>query len=94
MRFGLNYVEHLLKMHHYNEAESLAMKLAADSRRVHGPEHNCTVRADILLEKCKNRVSSSSSSYNIICCFLCAILFCNLCLISAALYCSSAISSI
>jgi hypothetical protein len=97
MRFGLNYVEHhLLKMHHYNEAESLAMKLAADSRRVHGPEHKCTVKADMLLEKCKRRESSGSisSSDNTICCFLCAILFCNLCLISAALYCSSVFSSI
>ena len=79
MRFGLEYGELLLKMHHYNEAEKLATKLAADSRRVHGPDHNCTVRADMLLEKCKNRVSSSSSkSYHFLCCFLCPILFCYL----------------
>ena len=80
MRFGLEYGELLLKMHHYNEAEKLAMKLAADSRRVHGPDHNCTVRADMLLEKCKNRVSSSSMSYHFLCCFLCPILFCYLCI--------------
>jgi hypothetical protein len=55
MRFGLGYVEHLLEMHFCIEAERLAMKLAADSRRVHGPEHNCTVRADVLLTKCKKR---------------------------------------
>jgi hypothetical protein len=55
IRFGLNYAEQLQKVHHGIEADRLVMKLAADSRRVHGPEHNCTVMANLLLEKCKKR---------------------------------------
>jgi hypothetical protein len=55
IRFGLNYAEQLQKVHHSIEAERLVMKLAADCRRVHGPEHNCTATADALLEKCKKR---------------------------------------
>jgi hypothetical protein len=48
-------VEQLWRKYHGIEAERLVMKLAADSRRVHGPEHNCTATADALLEKCKKR---------------------------------------
>jgi hypothetical protein len=55
IRFGLNYAEQLQKVHHSIEAERLVMKLAADCRRVHGPDHNCTVMANWLLEKCKKR---------------------------------------
>jgi hypothetical protein len=55
IRFGLNYAEQLQKVHHSIEADRLVMKLAADCRRVHGPDHNCTVMANWLLEKCKKR---------------------------------------
>jgi hypothetical protein len=55
IQFGLGYVEQLLEMHFGIEAERLATKLAADSRRVHGPDHSCTTWADRLLEKCKKR---------------------------------------
>ena len=42
-------------MHPGIEAEWLVMKLAAYSRHahVHGPDHDCTVRADELLKSCK-----------------------------------------
>ena len=44
------------------EAERPFMKLAADSRRVHGPEHNCTKRAYKDLKICDA----------LGCCFSCA----------------------
>ena len=55
IRFGLNYAEQLREMRRGIEAGRFVMKLAADSRRVHGPEHNCTVMVNLLLEKCKKR---------------------------------------
>jgi len=56
MRFGIYYATALLQVHRGIEAERLAMMLAAQSRRVHGPEHDCTLRADKLLEKCNTRL--------------------------------------
>jgi hypothetical protein len=55
IRLGLDYVKELKKVDRSIEAERLAMKLAIDSRRVHGPEHNCTLSADEVLEDCKTR---------------------------------------
>jgi len=55
IRFGLNYAEQLREMGRGIEAERFVMKLAAHSRRVHGPEHSCTVMVNLLLEKCKKR---------------------------------------
>ena len=37
------------------EAERLVIKLAADSRRVHGSEHSCTLYADKYVGLCKKR---------------------------------------
>ena len=37
------------------EGERLVMKLTADSRRVHGPAHEWTLRADKALKKCRKR---------------------------------------
>jgi len=55
IRCGLAYAEQLREMRCGIEAERFVMKLAADSCRVHGPEHNCTVMVNLLLEKCKKR---------------------------------------
>jgi hypothetical protein len=55
IRLGLDYVKELKKVHRSIEAERLVMKLAIDSRRVHGPEHNCTLSADEVLKDCKTR---------------------------------------
>ena len=53
MQFGFCSGTVLLMVHHGIEAEQqLAIMLAAQSRRVHGPEHDCTLWADKLLEKC------------------------------------------
>jgi len=35
--------------------ERLIVKLAASSHRVHGPGHNCTIRLDEKVKKCKSR---------------------------------------
>ncbi len=52
MQFGFCSGTALLMVHHSIEAEWLAIMLAAESRRVHGPEHDCTLWADKLLKKC------------------------------------------
>ncbi|KAL3786380.1 hypothetical protein ACHAW5_004777 [Stephanodiscus triporus] len=52
---GLDYAELLKKSRRGIEAEQLVMKLASGSRRVHGLAHNCTVRADLILEYFKVR---------------------------------------
>jgi len=51
MRYGFHYATALLEVHRGIEAERLAIMLAAESRRVHGPEHDCTLWAATLLEK-------------------------------------------
>jgi hypothetical protein len=51
MRYGFQYATALLEVHRGIEAERLAIMLAAESRRVHGPEHDCTLWAATLLEK-------------------------------------------
>ena len=56
MRYGFQYATALLEVHRGIEAERLAIMLAAESRRVHGPEHDCTLWADKLLKKCKTRL--------------------------------------
>lgn len=42
IQHGLNYALMLCNLKRVIEAERLLNKLAADSRRIHGPEHNCT----------------------------------------------------
>ena len=56
MRYGFYYATALLMVHRGIEAERLAMMLAAESRRVHGPQHDCTLQAAKLLKKCKTRL--------------------------------------
>lgn len=50
---GLWYGLQLRSANHTIEALRLVTKLAATSRRVHGPDHESTKQADELLEKCK-----------------------------------------
>jgi hypothetical protein len=52
---GLEYARALLQIKHGIEAERIVMKLVTESRRVHGPEHNCTKSAEELIEVCKER---------------------------------------
>lgn len=52
---GLAYAGRLKHEKHDIEAERLITKLLADSRRVHGPEHNVTVCAEKLLDDYKQR---------------------------------------
>ena len=52
---GFNYVNMLGSAHRGIEGERLLVKLAALSRRVHGPNHNCTLMADKGLRKIKSR---------------------------------------
>jgi len=56
MRYGFYYATALMEVHRGIEAERLVIMLAAESRRVHGPEHGCTLWAAKLLEKCKTRL--------------------------------------
>jgi len=55
LRSGLWYVTRLDQAHRGIEAERLIVKLAASSRRVHGPEHNCSTSLDEKVKKCKSR---------------------------------------
>ena len=55
MRYGLDYARALFNAHRCIKAERLAVKLATDSRRVHGPDHNCTLCSDELVRLCKTR---------------------------------------
>ena len=55
MRAGLNYTRMLLPTFHHIEAERLVTKVATNSRRVLGPEHNVTSDSDELLKQCKER---------------------------------------
>ena len=52
---GFNYVNMFGSAHRGIEGERLLVKLAALSRRVHGPNHNCTIMADKGLRKIKSR---------------------------------------
>jgi hypothetical protein len=52
---GLAYAGRLKHERHDIEAERLIIKLLADSRHVHGPEHNVTVCAEKLLDDYKQR---------------------------------------
>ena len=53
IRAGILLAYVLVNAHHRIEAERLVTKLAATSRRFHGPEHECTKMDDELLEVCK-----------------------------------------
>ncbi len=55
LRSGLSYVTKLIRAHRGIEAEWLSVKLAASSRRVHGPGHNCSKSLDEKVKKCKSR---------------------------------------
>jgi hypothetical protein len=55
INIGLAYAGRLKHERHDIEAERLIIKLLADSRRVHGPEHNVTVCAEKLLDDYKQR---------------------------------------
>jgi len=55
LRSGFNYVRELVQAHRGIQAERLIVKLAAISRRVHGPEHNCSTSLDEMVKKCKSR---------------------------------------
>jgi len=52
---GFNYVNMHGNAQRGIEGERLMVKLAALSRRVHGPNHNCTIMADKGLTKIKSR---------------------------------------
>lgn len=52
---GLAYTGRLKHERHDIEAERLVIKLLADSRRVHGPDHNVTICAEKLLDDYKQR---------------------------------------
>ena len=55
LRYGVAYVNALLRAQRTIEAERLVVKLAADSCRVHGSEHSCTLYADKYVGLCKKR---------------------------------------
>jgi hypothetical protein len=55
IHMGTLYVDMLFKQKCKIEAERLVTELAIVSRRLLGPEHNITIRTDVLLEKCKVR---------------------------------------
>jgi len=55
IQHGMNYAKMLRNSKRVIEAERLLNKLAADSRRIHGPEHNYTRRANELLLHCQTR---------------------------------------
>jgi hypothetical protein len=45
----------MLQRVNHIEAERIITKLSTISRRVHGPDHKTTIKADKLLKKCKER---------------------------------------
>ena len=55
LRSGSTYVTELVQAHRGIEAEWLIVKMAASSRRVHGPGHNCTISLDKKVKECKSR---------------------------------------
>ncbi len=55
---GSTYVTKLVQAHRGIEAERLIVKLAASSRRVHGPEHNSSISLDEKVKECKSRYVS------------------------------------
>jgi hypothetical protein len=52
---GLNYARALTTLTRTIEAQRLATKLSAVSRRVHGPDHKITITTDEILKECKER---------------------------------------
>jgi hypothetical protein len=52
---GLNYASTLWTRNCNIEAERLATTLSTVSHRVHGPHHKTTIRADEILDRCKER---------------------------------------
>ena len=59
IQYGLEYAKQLLHANHGIEAEQLVVKLSADSRRVHGPEHSVSVLAYDFLEEYIRHVVSN-----------------------------------
>jgi len=55
LQSGLWYVTELVQAHRGIKAERLIVKLAASSRRVHGPGHNCSTSLDEKVKECKSR---------------------------------------
>jgi hypothetical protein len=55
LQSGLILVTELVQAHRGIEAERLSVKLAASSRRVHGPGHNCSMSLDEQVKECKSR---------------------------------------
>jgi hypothetical protein len=58
LRSGSIYATQLVQAHRGIEAERLIVKLAASSRRVHGPEHNSSISLDEKVKECKSRYVS------------------------------------
>jgi hypothetical protein len=55
LQSGLFYATRLDQAHRGIEAERLIVKLAASSRCIHGPGHNCSISLDEKVKKCKSR---------------------------------------
>lgn len=53
---GVEYAIELKKAHRCIEATRLVTNLVTDSRRVLGPEHNSTKKADQQLQHCKEQL--------------------------------------
>jgi hypothetical protein len=58
-RAGSGYVTELVRAHRGIEAEWLIVKLAASSRRVHGPGHSCSISLNEKVKECKSRITSA-----------------------------------
>ena len=55
LKSGSIYVTELVQAHRGIEAERLIVKLAASSRRIHGPGHNCSISLNEKVKECKSR---------------------------------------
>lgn len=53
---GINLASRLQELYYTIEAERLLLKLAATSRRVHGPSHDLTMRVESCLKEAKMRI--------------------------------------
>ena len=52
---GINYAGMLLHLSYHLEAERIIIKVATASRQVHGQQHKTTIKADKILQECKER---------------------------------------
>ena len=55
LRAGLTNATKLVKAHCGIKAKQFIVKLAASSRRIHGPGHNCSISLDKKVKECKLR---------------------------------------